>query len=107
MATVQMTTKPSDICSCGQVYEGVRYGIRYVSWSGCPQLHGVAVEDNILQLVDDDPTISTRRISATVGISQTSVWRLIRRQQLQPFHLQKVHDCYLRIILDASSSVSG
>ena len=68
------------------------YDIRDVSQSGRPQLHGVAVEDKILQLVDDDPTISTRRISATVGISQTSVWRLIRKQQLQLFRLQKVQD---------------
>ena len=68
------------------------YGIRDVPRSGRQQLHGVAIEDNILQLVDDDPTISSRRISAAVGISQTSVWRLIRSQQLQLFHLQKVHD---------------
>ena len=40
------------------------YGIRDVSRSRQPQLHGVTVEDNILQLVDDDPTISTLRISA-------------------------------------------
>ena len=68
------------------------YGIRDISRSGRPQLHWVAVEDNILQLVDDDPTISTQRISAAAGISQTSVWHLIRREQLQPFHLQKVQD---------------
>ena len=71
------------------------YGICDVSRSGRPQLHGVTVEDNILQLFDDGKTISTRCISASVGISQTSVRRLIRRQQLllvQPFHLQKVND---------------
>ena len=68
------------------------YGIRDVSSPGQPQLHRVAVEDNILQLVDDDLTITIQCISAAVGISQTSVWRLIRRQQLQPFQLQKVHD---------------
>ena len=45
------------------------YGIRDVSRSGRPQLDGVAIEDNILQLFDDDPTISTRRISAAVRIS--------------------------------------
>ena len=47
------------------------YGIRDVSQSGWPQLHGVAVED--------DSTISTRCISAAVEISQTSVWHLIQR----------------------------
>ena len=40
------------------------YCIRDVSRSGRPLRHGVAVEENILQLVDEDPTISTRRISA-------------------------------------------
>ena len=68
------------------------FGIRDEARSERPHLHGVPVEDNILQLVDDDPTISIRHISDAVGISQTSVWRLIRRQQLQPFHLHKVHD---------------
>lgn len=68
------------------------YGIRPGPHSGRPLEHAVNVEEHVLDLVDQDPSISTRRISAAVRLPQSTVWRLLRRQQLHPFHLQKVHE---------------
>ena len=83
------------------------YSIRDVSWSWKPQLQWVAVEDNILQLDDDDLTINTQCINATVGISQTSVWCRFRDSNYNHCTCRKYMICYLQIILDASSSVIG
>lgn len=47
-------------------------------------------EDQILQMVEREPTTSTRKISSELGVSHTTVWRTIRNQQLYPFHFQKV-----------------
>lgn len=69
-----------------------QYGIRPGPHSGRPLAHAVHIEEHVLDLVHRDPAISTRQISAALGLPQSTVWRLIRRQQLYPFHLQKVQD---------------
>ncbi|KAJ4441194.1 hypothetical protein ANN_11045 [Periplaneta americana] len=65
------------------------YGIRSAPHTGQPRMH---VEDCVLDMVDQDPAVSTRAISAALGILQNTVWRMLRRQQLYPFHLQKVQE---------------
>ena len=67
-------------------------GIRPGPHSRGPLAHAVHIEERVLDLVHRDPAISTRQISAALGLPQSTVWRLIRRQQLYPFHLQKVQD---------------
>ena len=69
-----------------------QYGIRPGPHSGRPLAHAVHIEEHVLDLVYRGPAISTRQISATLGFPQSTVWRLIRRQQLYPFHLKKVQD---------------
>ncbi|KAJ4426945.1 hypothetical protein ANN_26744 [Periplaneta americana] len=77
-----------------QIFAGVdrhmrKYGIRSAPRTGRPRVH---VEDNVLDMVDQDPAISTRAISAALGISQCTVWCMLRRLHLYPFHLQKVQE---------------
>lgn len=47
-------------------------------------------EVEVLNLVEEDPSTSTRKISRQVGVSNRIVWRTIRENQLHPFHLLKV-----------------
>lgn len=50
------------------------------------------VEVAILNAIQDDPHISTRNLSRQIGISQSSVHRVIRRNLLHPYHVQKVQE---------------
>lgn len=49
-------------------------------------------EELILNRIEDDPHISTRNLSRQTGISQTSVHRVIKRNLLHPYHIQKVQE---------------
>lgn len=60
--------------------------------AGRPRRQGnELVEEEILNLVDEDPTTSTREISSNVHVSQYKVWKTLRENQLYPFHVQRVH----------------
>ncbi|CAH2098695.1 unnamed protein product [Euphydryas editha] len=41
-----------------------------------------------------DPTTSTRRLPLRHGVSQKSVWRMLRRAGLHPYHYQRVQHIY-------------
>ena len=84
-----------------------QYGIHPGPHSGRPLAHAVHIEEHVLDLVHRDPVISTRQISAALGLPQSTVWRLIRRQQLYPFHLQKVQDLTPAEYPAVSNSASG
>lgn len=47
-------------------------------------------EDAILQIVDVNPSVSTREIARAVGVSQFTVHRTLREMQLRPYHIQRV-----------------
>lgn len=48
-------------------------------------------EERILNLVENNPRISSRRVSAIVGqISHQSVLRVLHEQQLRPYHIQPI-----------------
>lgn len=47
-------------------------------------------EEEVLNLVEEDPSTSTRKISRQVGVSNRIVWRTLRENQLYPFHVQRV-----------------
>lgn len=49
-------------------------------------------EEVVLNIVEDDPHISTRNLSRQTGISRTSVHRVIKRNLLYPYHIQKVQE---------------
>jgi hypothetical protein len=46
------------------------------------------VEEDILDVANDTPGISMRRISMQVGVAHLTVWRVLQEQQLYPCHLQ-------------------
>lgn len=47
-------------------------------------------DDNIINAVLRSPGVSTRRLSRRIGVSQSTVWRSLKRHQFHPFHKQKV-----------------
>ena len=47
-------------------------------------------EEQILERVEEESDISTRRIAAEVGVSQFVVHRTLKEQALDPYHVQKV-----------------
>ena len=64
-----------------------QYGTCPGPHSGRPLVHAVHIEEHVLDLLHRDPAISTIQISAALGLQQSTVWRLIRRQQFYPSHL--------------------
>ncbi|KAJ8945337.1 hypothetical protein NQ318_009732 [Aromia moschata] len=62
----------------------------------CTRERAIAIraqdEELILNTIEDEPHISTRNLSRQTGISQTSVHRVIRRNLLHPYHIQKVQE---------------
>jgi transposase len=47
-------------------------------------------ENEILQVVDNNPSTSIRRVSHQLGVPRSTVWRAIKKENLYPFHVQKV-----------------
>ncbi|CAH1113556.1 unnamed protein product [Psylliodes chrysocephalus] len=45
--------------------------------------HGL--EQNILEMIQDDPKISTRRISDAINVPPSTVWRKLKKNNLIPF----------------------
>lgn len=59
--------------------------------AGAPRPHRfVQVEEQVLDLVHEDPTISTRMIANQLEISQYKTWKTLKENQFNPFHIQKV-----------------
>lgn len=54
--------------------------------------HDVAVEELVLNAVNGNPTTSTRRIAAHVGVPQSKVWRVLHRDNQYPFHFTPVQE---------------
>lgn len=50
------------------------------------------VEEEILERVDDNPEISTRKLSREMGISKDVINRVTREQQIYPYHKQPVQE---------------
>lgn len=51
----------------------------------------IEMEENILDLVTDDPTISVRKLATPLYTSKSLVHRVLQEQLLHPYHFQKVH----------------
>ncbi|GFW34435.1 uncharacterized protein TNCV_500531 [Trichonephila clavipes] len=48
-------------------------------------------EEIVLDMVETTPSLSTRGIANEIGISYSSVWRILDDSALHPFHYQRVH----------------
>lgn len=73
---------------------------RRLSESGCfhPKIGGntnrfrrtPALEEAVLNMVEDDPSTSTRVISKRLNVNHMTVWQILNQQGLYPFSRQKV-----------------
>lgn len=44
----------------------------------------------IMQHIEEDPSTSTRAIAAAEGVSRNTVWKILKEQQMHPYHFQRV-----------------
>jgi len=50
------------------------------------------LEEEVLDIITRDPTTSIRRISARLGIPNTSVWKILKKEGLHPYHFRQSHN---------------
>jgi len=50
----------------------------------------VNTRENILQMVQRSPRLSTRRMTCRIGISRMQVWQTLHEEDLYPYHDQRV-----------------
>lgn len=50
----------------------------------------VQLEENVLNMVEEDPSTSTRKISNELNVSSGTVWHILRENLLYPYHIQRV-----------------
>ena len=50
----------------------------------------INTRENILQMVQRSPRLSTRRMASRIGVSRTQVWRTLHEEDLYPYHDQSV-----------------
>lgn len=48
------------------------------------------VEEAVLNVVENDPATSTRKIAATLNISHVLVWKILMDNLMYPYHIQRV-----------------
>lgn len=47
-------------------------------------------EDDVLERVEANPGVSTRRLAVQTNLSRSMIWRILHEQGFYPFHVQKV-----------------
>ena len=50
----------------------------------------INTRENILQMVQRSPRLSTRRMASRIGVSRMQVWRTLHEEDLYPYHDQRV-----------------
>lgn len=53
-------------------------------------LRVLEVEDDILEMIENNPQLSTREIARHLPVSHWTVWRALHEQQMHPYHVQRV-----------------
>ncbi|CAH1115337.1 unnamed protein product [Psylliodes chrysocephalus] len=48
------------------------------------------MEEQVLNEIEESPTTSTRKIAQTLHISHSTVWNILKRNLLYPYHIQGV-----------------
>lgn len=59
---------------------------------GRPKLISVDQEDDILVRIAENPQLSTRRLSSMTGVSQSTVFRILKKENLKPYHFTPVQN---------------
>lgn len=55
-----------------------------------PQTVTPEMEEQVLNEIEENSTTSTRNIAQTLQISHTTVWKILKRNLLYPYHIQRV-----------------
>jgi len=50
----------------------------------------IDTRENILEMVQRSPRLSTRRIASRIGVSRMQVWRTLHEEDLHPYHDHRV-----------------
>ena len=50
----------------------------------------VDVEETVLDMIEDEPGTSTRRIAQNLNVSNWTVWKTLKDNLLHPYHIQRV-----------------
>ena len=50
----------------------------------------IYTRENILEMVQRSPRLSTRRMASLIGVSRMQVWRTLHEEDLYPYHDQRV-----------------
>jgi len=50
----------------------------------------INTRENILQMVQRSPRLSTRRMASRIGVTRMQVWRTLHEEDLYPYHVQNV-----------------
>ena len=50
----------------------------------------INTRENIVEMVQRSPRLSTRRMTSGIGVSRMQVWRSLPEEDLYPFHDQRV-----------------
>lgn len=54
------------------------------------QARNPAVDEEILNVIDENPGMSTRQIARHLDVSRSTVWRVLHENMLYPYHIQRV-----------------
>jgi hypothetical protein len=49
-----------------------------------------ALEERVLEEIEGNRSLSTRRVALTEGVDHMTIWRVLKYYQLHPYHLQRV-----------------
>ena len=54
------------------------------------EVQTVQLEEAVLELIEESPETSTRKIANILNVSNFTVFKILKEQQLYPFHIQRV-----------------
>ena len=57
---------------------------------GPPIRHNIGREEEVLRMFDENPRTSVRRAARALGLPRCMVHRILRRNNLRPYHYQRV-----------------
>jgi transposase len=61
---------------------------------GIPNRHNIEDEERVIDEVQNDPTTSTRRVARQLDLSRNFVWRILKQEQLHPYHIHRVQSLH-------------
>lgn len=59
-----------------------------------PVIQPIREQENIIEMIQRSPQLSTRRISNRTNISRSTVWRTLKENSFYPYHLQTVQNLH-------------